>query len=182
MISTTVIFILGLTIFQLFFLQSFEQSLEARSSRFSEDYNIEDEGRFQENILPFLHMEDRPLMYLFGTGEIFNDRPYHFKYLRSDRELHNSFVRIFWNGGIVLLVVFLMFYYAQLKLLAKSRKKKRNNVVMRRWLYFGIVFVFLRFVSEFSSGITYTSYNLLCYFLIGGLTYISVNREKQRIK
>lgn len=176
-ISTSIIFLVGLAIFQLFFVQYFEQSLEARSSRFSEDYNVEEEGRFRENILPLIHMEGRPLMYLFGTGEVFNDRPYHYRYLNSDRELHNSFARIFWNGGIVLLLVFLKFYYSQLKLFFKARNKFKKNKLLSRWFYFGMIFVFLRFVSEFSSGITYTSYNLLSYLIIGGLAYISLNTK-----
>lgn len=181
-VAYSAIFFIGSIIFQTYFSHYFERSVEARSSRFSEDYSVEQEGRFRENVLPFMHMQDNALMYIFGTGEVFNDRPYHFRYLNSDRELHNSLVRIFWNGGFLLLFLFVAFYLNQIILIAAYWYKNKRSK-LKPFLYFGMVFIFLRFVSEFSSGITYTSYNLMSYFIIGGilsLTYIESLKSKMK--
>jgi hypothetical protein len=179
-ISSSVIFSVMIIFFQMFLTQYFEQSLEARSSRFSENYSIGEEGRIQENILPFLYMDGRnPLIYFFGTGEVFNDRPFFRNYLQLDRELHNSFVRLFWSGGFVVLAAFLLFYYKQAKILL-FLKNLFSQTIYQRFFYFGLVFVFLRFISEFSSGITYISYNLFSYLLIGALISLETNTLSQK--
>lgn len=168
-ISLTSITILGLLLFNIYFSSFFEASFESRESRFEENYSIENESRFRENVLPFIHIDDNYPLYIVGTGEPYNDQKYHLRYLKVDRQLHNSFARLFWNGGIILLFSFLLFVYTQIKLLLKYRKIKRSDPFLSKVIYFMIVFVLLRFISELSSGITYISYNMFSYLIIGGL-------------
>jgi hypothetical protein len=174
-IVSAIVLFFGFLIFQFYFSSYFYESLNTRSSRFSEEYSVADEGRFQENILPFLEMKSNPVKYVFGTGEVFNDRPYSLYYLKMDRELHNSFVRLFWSGGLIILFAFLYFYYKQYKILLKGKRFFSQNNFYKGFFYFGLIFVLLRFISEFSSGITYISYNLFSYLIIGGLFSLASN-------
>lgn len=177
--SLALILSFGFLIFNLYFSSFFNASLESRESRFEDDYSIENESRFQENILPFLYIQDQYALYLFGTGEPYNDPAYHIKYLKVDRQLHNSFVRLFWNGGALLLFSFLYLVYKQIKILYKHRveMKRSSNRFFYHVIYFVIIFIVLRFISEFSSGITYISYNMFSYLIIGGLIGI-LDRNK----
>lgn len=166
-----ILIITGLFIIPLssvYFGEVIDQSFQSRSSRFQKEYSIENEGRFVENALPFIHMESNPLMYIFGTGEVFNDRDYHIKYIGNDRELHNSFARLFWSGGLFLLISFLILYRKQFKHVKKLKSynamKKINTL-----LIFTLIFILLRFVNEMSSGLTYISFNMLCYLIVGGV-------------
>ena len=132
--------------------------------------------------MPFKHMKDNTLQYFFGTGEVFNDRPFYYRYMGADRELHNSFVRLFWNGGIILLVLFVSFYLALFfKIKSKYTIVKRSSIY-NNIFYFTLVLIGLRFISEFSSGLTYISYNSMCYLLIGSALYLkSTDRKKKKV-
>lgn len=167
--SLVVVAGVGFFVFNQYLSDVFEKSVESRSSRFEEEYSFENEGRIKEIILPFIHMEDNPVMYVFGTGEVFNDRIYHIKYLRKERELHNSYIRLFWSGGILLVLFFLALFWKQASMIIKHIKFYRGHPRKINLLYFTFSILLLRFVNEVSSGITYLSFNMFCYFLIGGV-------------
>ncbi len=166
-----------------FFESSFYQAIDTRSSRFSSEYDITEEGRFIENEYIFQLLKDSPLKMIFGSGEVFNDgdslaamSPYYYV-----RDAHNSYIRIFWNGGIVGLFSFLLLYLIQMKYLVNGyRRTKFSSKALADCFFFGIVFVFLRFVNDFSSGITYLGFNAYSYFFIAGLIRISTFRFFKR--
>lgn len=176
-LSLSIILAIGFLIFNIYFSSFFNASFQSRESRFEENYSLENESRFQENVLPFLYIQDNYPLYLLGTGEPYNDQKYHLKYLKVDRQLHNSFARLFWNGGSILLFTFLYLVYKQLKILNKYRKQMTKNKSVYNIIYFLIVFIILRFISEMSSGITYISYNMFSYLIIGAAIGI-LNRER----
>tara|TARA_B100000508_G_scaffold118450_1_gene98509 strand:+ start:18234 stop:19070 length:837 start_codon:yes stop_codon:yes gene_type:complete len=158
------------------FQDELNEAFESRSSRFSEDYKVTEEGRFVENSMPFKHMKNNTIQYLFGTGEVFNDRPFYYRYMGADRELHNSFVRLFWNGGFTLLLIFILFYiFLFMKLKSKYTRVKKTNI-HKNIFYFILVMIGLRFISEFSSGLTYISYNALSYVLIGSALFLKPSK------
>jgi O-antigen ligase len=160
-----------------FFQDNLLKSLESRNSRFNEDYNVTNEGRFTENIIMFGIMSKKPIQLLVGSGEVFNDRKYISKFYEVEREAHNSFIRIFWNGGLIGLLLFLFFYFIQFKTLFYDYKFIKNKIV-KRLIFFALLLIGLRFFNDFSSGITYLSFNAFCYLFIGGVIQISINQKK----
>lgn len=162
-----------------FFQNNLLKSLESRNSRFNNEYSVTNEGRFTENIIMFNLMKEEPIQLFFGSGEVFNDRKYISKFYEVEREAHNSFIRIFWNGGIVGLVLFLFFYFIQFKILFYNKKYIKNNVISKL-LFFTLLLITLRFLNDFSSGITYLSFNAYCYLFIGGVIQITLIQKKNR--
>ncbi len=157
------------------------KSFESRENRFSEDYDVKEEGRFRENEMIYKILENDPFKLIFGSGEVFNDRMYFAKHYDIERDAHNSFIRIFWNGGFVGLFIFLAFYYQQIKLFLSNYRlaKYTKNFYLTNLFYFGCVFIILRFVNDFSSGITYLSYNAFSFLLIGGILRIGKEYRQQ---
>ena len=147
------------------------KSFESRANRFSKDYDVKEEGRFRENEMIYKIVQNDPFKLIFGSGEVFNDRKYFAKHYDIERDAHNSFIRIFWNGGFVGLIIFLSFYYHQFRILYLNFYKARNNKnqYLINLFYFGCVFIILRFLNDFSSGITYLGYNAFSYLIIGGM-------------
>ncbi len=144
--------------------------IETRSSRFNRQYKIVDEGRFTENIYIYDMMKNSVLKLVFGSGEVFNDR----KSLTAlgvfgEREAHNSYIRLFWSGGIIGLLAFIFFYFRQFSSLLRFYKSRYVDSNIKQILFFALVFVGLRFLNDFSSGITYLAYNAYSYLLIGGI-------------
>jgi hypothetical protein len=159
----------GLLFFN-YFYSDFLKSLESRESRFNKEYDITQEGRFTENFHAYRILKKNPEKLIFGSGEVFNDRKFISHTIYDDRELHNSYARIFWNGGFLGLGLFLFFYWVQIKTMYLSLnffKKKSRNIELL--LFFGFILVLLRFISDFSSGITYLGFNAFSYFIIGYL-------------
>lgn len=180
--------ILRITLFSILFLVVFsnfsyllEDSIASRKGRFDKEYDVTNEGRFVENIKVYALMKDSPLKLLFGTGEVFNDRMFLSKSFDVDREAHNSYIRIFWNGGFVGLLLFLSFYYKQFTEILKNfyTAKKLNNFYLLNLFYFGCIFILLRFFNDFSSGITYLGYNAFSYLLIGSILRIGKEYKVQ---
>jgi hypothetical protein len=172
-------------IFFMYFYSDFQKTFESRESRFNTEYNILNEGRITENFHIYSLMKDNAWELIFGTGEVFNDRKYiAYTFYEEDREVHSSYARIFWNGGFLGLALFLYFYWIQIKVLYVSFKLFRNKLNPFKLLfYFGLVFVLLRFISDFSSGITYLGYNAFSYFLLGFLFSLNSNFKRSlRIK
>jgi hypothetical protein len=166
---------LSLVAFFFIFYNDFQNTLESREKYFSEEYEISAEGRVTENFHVFSIMKNDPKKLLFGTGEIFNDRKYlSFSFYERSREIHNSYARIFWNGGLFALFLFLYFYWIQGKMmlntLAILNKKQK---LYREIFWFGFVFILLRALNDLSSGITYLGFNAFCYLIIGNLFRIS---------
>ncbi len=83
----------------LFFGNIIEKSFYARQARFSPDWSIEHEARFQENIYVYNTLTKSPAALFFGSGELFNSRG---KYgWPSDRQLHNAYANLAWSSGLV---------------------------------------------------------------------------------
>jgi len=172
-------------IFFRYFYSDFQKTFESRESRFNNEYNLLNEGRITENFHVYTLMKDNPWKLIFGSGEVFNDRKYiAYTFYEEDREVHSSYARVFWNGGIIGLGLFLYFYWIQIKVMFVSFKLFRNKLNPFKLLfYFGLIFASLRFISDFSSGITYLGYNAFSYFLIGYIFRLSSNFKKiSRIK
>lgn len=173
--------ILAMVLFFSFFYEGFQKTFQSRESRFSKDYNIREEGRFSENIYTYDLIKNDPLKLIFGYGDIFNDRDYlSFNYYEDEREIHNSFARILWNGGFLGLFIYLLFYYYQFKLSWKSYLLLKPNQFTYKLLFtFLITFIILRFLNDFSSGATYLCFNSLSYLIIGNiLTHNYQNKRK----
>jgi hypothetical protein len=167
-------------IFFRYFYSDFQKTFESRESRFNTEYNILNEGRITENFHVYTLMKDNPWKLIFGSGEVFNDRKYiAYAFYEEDREVHSSYARIFWNGGFLGLALFLYFYWIQIKVFFVSFRLFRNKLNPFKLLfYFGLVFVLIRFISDFSSGITYLGYNAFSYFLIGYLFSLNLNLKR----
>lgn len=176
--------IVGLFFFY-FFFEDFQKTLKSRESRFNKDYDISQEGRVTENFYVLDILGKDQIKMWFGSREIFNDQKYiSYVYYEDERELHNSFARIFWNGGIFGLVVYLYFYWIQIKLmLASYLKVKGFSSYFKALFTFGITFLFLKFLNDFSSGATYLGFNAFCYLILGNILYHgSKIRNWNRIK
>jgi hypothetical protein len=157
---------LALFVFQTYFIETFNNQVSSRESRFSEDYEVTEEGRFTENIYALEIMDNIPYSYIWGTGEVFNNIPYLSRYYYHDHELHNSYIRILWNSGVPGLLIFVLFYFVQLKYFLKYSRKKITTL-NSYFIYSLLTIVFIRFLNDFSSGITYIAYNSFTYLLIG---------------
>lgn len=163
-----------------YFYSDFQKTLESRESRFNSEYNLWNEGRITENFYVFDLVKENPWKLILGSGEVFNDRKYiAFTYYEEDREVHSSYARIFWNGGLLGLGLFLAFYWIQFKTMFNSMKffKNKSNE-FKLIFYFGVVLVTLRFISDFSSGITYLGFNSFCYLIIGYFFSLGKNQKK----
>jgi len=184
-LKTLSFILLGGIFFFYFFFEDFQKTLKSRESRFSKDYDITQEGRITENFYVLDILGKDQLKLWFGSGEIFNDQKYiSYVYYEDERELHNSFVRIFWNGGIFGLSLYLYFYWVQIILMVKAFLKVKTNPTFLRALFsFGITFLVLRFLNDFSSGATYLGFNAFCYLIIGNIIYLgSLVGNRSRIK
>lgn len=174
------------TTFYSFFYVDFLNTYDSRQNYFDEDYSIAAEGRVTENFYMLSIMKESPASVIFGTGEVFNDRKYlSYSYFDRSRELHNSYARIFWNGGIVGLSLFLYFYWIQGKIMFKTLSILKEKQSPYRQVYlFGFVLILLRILNDLSSGITYLGFNAFCYLLIGCLVRQSkvVSAVYQQIK
>ena len=172
-----VVLLFAVLLFFRYFYADFQKTFESRESRFNSEYSILNEGRITENFYVYKLMVDNPLKLIFGSGEVFNDRKYiAYTFYEEDREVHSSYARVFWNGGFIGLGLFFYFYWIQFKVtfLAFRFFKNKSNPY-KLLFYFGLIFVFLRFVSDFSSGITYLGYNAFCYLIIGYLFSLSMS-------
>ncbi len=176
----TPIFFVILIISQ-FYKKEIEKNLAARESRFNKEYSISQEGRFTENKYLFNVLSENIIKLLFGSGEVFNDRETltELNVYEDEREAHNSYIRIFWNGGLIGLLTFLLLYYKQIQYFTSEYKFfKKKDLQIKELLLFCLMFIVLRFINDFSSGITYLNYNAWSYFLIGGTIGITLNFKK----
>jgi O-antigen ligase len=175
----TIILFFAILFISTFFMDSITEKLSSRESRFNKNYSVKNEGRFRENFMIFDMIKDSYFKMIFGTGEVFNDRVYFMNKYKINREAHNSFIRLYWNGGLIGLLLFVSFYFRQLaenfKYFKLSRRIKHKTI--QNILFFGLVFISLRFINDFSSGITYISYNSFSYLIIGGILRIGKNLE-----
>lgn len=176
-LNITVVGIVAFFIFQSYFVETFNTQVSTRESRFDEDYEVTEEGRFTENIYALEVMSNMPFSFIWGTGEVFNNIPYLSKYYYNERELHNSYIRILWNTGIIGLFLFLIFYFIQLKYFLKYSRSKISKGYAD-FFYSLLAIVFIRFLNDFSSGITYIAYNSFSYLLIGYGFSLILNRQK----
>jgi len=181
LVKISFVFLISGLIFFKYFFPEFQKTFESRESRFNSEYNILNEGRITENFHVFTLMKESPLKLLFGSGEVFNDRKFiAFTFYEEDREVHSSYARIFWNGGFVGLGLFLYFYWVQIRLMFGSFNFFKNkSTEFKLIFYFGLTFVLLRLISDFSSGITYLGYNAFCYLIIGYFFSLSSIAKKQ---
>ncbi|NVK66296.1 MAG: O-antigen ligase family protein [Flavobacteriales bacterium] len=160
-----------------YFREQLTESFDARSSRFSGEYNVAEEGRFTEIIFLFDYMSNKPTSLIFGTGEVFNDRETVSRIYGVDREAHNSYIRIFWSAGFVGLAIFLLLYFQQFKMARKGYRyfKAQADFELSHLFFFVTLFICMRFLNDFSSGITYLSYNAFSLIIIGGSFQILKN-------
>lgn len=159
-----------------YFYSDFQKSIESRESRFNSEYKITQEGRFTEYFQIYEIMKVDLSQLILGSKEVFNDRKYISYTIYDDRELHSSYARIFWNGGFLGLGLFLLFYWIQIKVMFNSLNFFKNiSKEFKLIFYFGLVFISLRFLSDFSSGITYLGFNAFSYLIIGNLFSLSKN-------
>ena len=183
-----IIMIVSAFLFQIYFYEYFGNTLESRENRFGSEYSISQEGRFTENQIVFQLMKESLAKLVFGFGETFNDMKYISFTIYDEREIHNSYARIFWNGGFYGLILFLIFYWIQLKTMVSSYLIiRKNEKFIKQLFYFGFVLVIIRIINDLSSGITYLSYNALCYLIIGylfriGSIYFKYYRNRNRSK
>jgi hypothetical protein len=163
-----------------------QTAIESRKSRFSEEYKITEEGRFTENIFLYNVLKKDALKLIFGSGEIFNDRSTltELRVYEDEREAHNSFIRIFWNGGILGIITFLVFYFKQFFYFFKFYLSvKKFPQINRDILFFLMLFIVLRFINDFSSGITYLNYNAWSYFIIGaGFSIVQSFKNNKNVR
>jgi hypothetical protein len=166
----TLVSVIATSVFYTFFFNDFQNTLQSRENRFNDEYSFFSEGRLTENLVVYELMKNEPIKLIFGYGEVFNDREYLSYTIYGEREIHNSFARVFWNGGVLGLFLFSFFYLAQLKVMITGfSNTKRWDSSFRSIFFFGLVLVILRLLNDFSSGLTYLSYNAFCYLIIGHL-------------
>lgn len=171
--------IIVMMIFNSFFSDLFRESYESRQRVFSQEYSVTEEGRFQEGGYIYDLLDESYLTLFFGSGEVFNDRTSlaRLNVFAENRESHNSYVRILWSGGFVGLFLFVLFYLSQMTVIFRLyRNLVRESVFLRSILLFGFILVALRFLSDFSSGVTMLTFNAYCYLFIGGI--IRLGREE----
>lgn len=156
------------------FRETLNKSIKSRESRFSESYSVLNEGRFTENTYIYDIMNEHPIQLILGTGEVFNDRSFlsALNVYGADRQAHNSFIRVFWSAGILGLVAFLYFYFFQFRDVwaahrLASKVMDSSSGFRKHLLDLAIALIIARFVNEISSGVTYLTYNSLCFFVIG---------------
>jgi hypothetical protein len=178
-LKVTIWSIIGLFILT-YFSNNFNSSLKSRETRFSNEYDVTKENRFVENEYIFKLLGSSVINICFGSGEVFNDRVYISKYFEKEREAHNSFIRIFWNGGFLGLFVFCLIYFKQFNDIYINYKVLKTDKKFNNLLYFILVFIALRFINDFSSGITYLNYNAFSYFIIGGIMRISIEKKNSK--
>lgn len=179
-LTILIISVIGLTLFSTSIKSALENNsnIQGRGSRFTSEYLITNEGRFTENVIIYNLMKKSTFKFIFGTGEAFNDAKYISKFYAVEREAHNSFIRLLWNGGVIGLGLFLVFYFLQINGLIYYRKRNKSKDI-KRLLLFGIYLVGLRFINDFSSGITYLAFNAYCYLLIGAIIRVGSSRVKR---
>jgi hypothetical protein len=77
-----------------------------RESRFSEDYELNEEGRFIEFELTLYILNESPSTALFGVGSIFDEKGKYGFTRRKVRPMHGTYSRILFGAGYIGLGLF----------------------------------------------------------------------------
>jgi len=177
--------VLGVSIYFVSTSDILDERISVRSSIFSSEYSITQEGRFKENIFIWDQINDSPITLFFGSGEVFNDRETMSEeadFVGSrGRQTHNSYARLLWNGGLLGLFLFLFLYIKFWRELRIYYKNYESQPVYGVLYHLAITFIIIRLINEFSSGITYLTFNVFFYFTIGALIRVGYNKHKQTL-
>lgn len=135
-----------------------------RESRFSSDYEMEEEGRFVEWVLVNESIKENPLL---GKGTLFNDLG-RYGYRKDYRSLHGTYSRILFGSGYIGLFIFLALYiYYLFKLFKAKQKIRKKNNLNFEFVTVGIavwstyIFVASSGASGIGAGISYVVTSLI---------------------
>jgi hypothetical protein len=175
--------ILGSILYVLFSSEIFMERITARSYRFSSEYSITQEGRYKENLFIWDQISDSPITLLWGSGEVFNDietmsEEADFVSSRG-RQTHNSYARLLWSGGMLGLFLFLFLYYKFWEKIKLYYSVSNSKTIYSTLYHLALTLIIIRLINDFSSGITYLTFNAFFYFTIGALLRIGYNNYKQ---
>jgi O-antigen ligase len=126
-----------------------------RESRFSDDYDVENEGRYVEWFLANDAISSNGNNPMFGTANLFNEvGNYGFK--KEERNMHSTYARILYGSGYLGLSIFfsiILFYV--FSVLNFKRFKTKNNLYLRdlSLISFGLTFTYLFVVGTGASGL-----------------------------
>ncbi|WP_421977764.1 O-antigen ligase family protein [Roseivirga seohaensis] len=143
---------------------------QARSDRFSSDFNIEKEGRYVEYILVHEAINKNTTQLLFGSGELYNSvgkyDPGIFN--NDDRPLHSTYSNIIFGTGyigLLLLIIYLVMIYRRIHKAKKFRDYRYT--IVNHAMFLSILIAF------FSGNLTYgygISFFVMSFFLMGNFT------------
>ncbi len=142
-------------------------ALEIRASRFSNEYEMEDEGRFVEFEDVINCIRETPFI---GAGNLF-DAAGRYGYVKSKRPLHGTYSNLLYGAGYwgIILFMLFMFYVLVLFLLIKTKNScqlKKNTKLV------GVMIVVALLISFFSANTTYGfgySYFTTSFLFLGSL-------------
>lgn len=174
-----ILIILGASSFIIFSSDVFKERISSRSSRFSSEYSITQEGRFKENKFIWEQVSESPLKLIFGSGEVFND----LKTMSEEadfvgskgRQTHNSYARLLWSGGLLGVFLFLFFYFKLWQKFRFYHLNYKSGPLDETLYHLAISLIIIRVINDFSSGITYLTFNAFFYFTIGALLRVEFN-------
>ncbi|MDZ7821467.1 MAG: O-antigen polymerase [Candidatus Marinimicrobia bacterium] len=176
--------ILGTLFYVVFSSELFIERVTARSSRFSSEYSITEEGRYKENLFIWNQVNDSPISLLFGSGEVFNDKETMTREAdfvsSSGRQTHNSYARLLWSGGLLGVYLFLLLYYRFWKRIKNYYTIGKIIPIYETLYHLALTLIIIRLINDLSSGITYLTFNAYFYFTIGTLMRVGYNKFRQK--
>ena len=145
--------------------------LDVRRDRFSDNYDINEEGRIIEIELVNYSLNSNNTL-IFGEGNLFNARD-KYGFSRYSRPLHGTYANILFGSGYLGLALYILFF---IMILYSFIKIKSNNVITNTMKATGLAVLFAVMTAYFSANTTYgygISYFILSFVYLGALLRLS---------
>jgi hypothetical protein len=124
--------------------------------------NLENEKRYSELSLIYNRLEGDLSEFLFGTGNLFNDRgDYGGVSWSEQRRIHGDIAAFFYGTGLLGTTIYIIYLLAIFKLFLKSFSKESEYQFLKYFI--PIVFA----ITSFTGGVYYFTYCAFMFFIIG---------------
>jgi hypothetical protein len=161
-VGSAVLFMLAFPIIQ----DDLYKRLEHREYLTSDEYSVEDEGRYLEffQVIENFNDQDRPgITYLFGK-EAFNTIG-NFGFYKA-RPIHVDYTYVFFSSGLIGICLYLLFLFRVYRWGVLYKKQLKNYVSLDYFAAFQAVFVLI-FIVGFSGTMWAITYKTVVFTLLG---------------
>lgn len=138
--------------------------------------NYYEEGRFIENIAVINTISISPLIFIFGTGEMWNSVGKYGFYSGDQwtwkRGIHNDYGNLLFGGGVFALMLYLGYLLSLYNF--RSKNIRHDNPFIKTLSNYALFLIFIFFINGFSSGLTDIFYRSMMSILLGGASKLMI--------